>query len=152
MAFSGAGCVSTMRPSAPMATPARATGGTRLRFPVAWLGSRITGKCVSSFRTGIAEMSQVLRVAVSNVRMPRSHRITSGLPCAVMYSALIRSSLMLLLRPRFSSTGLPHVSVSRHKLHLVVAHDFGDDREARGSLRLLQQLQAIFFHALKIIR
>src|SRR6516162_4647423 len=65
MAFSGAGCVSTIRPSAPTATPARATGGTRLRFPVAWLGSRITGRCVSSLRTGIAEMSQVLHVGVS---------------------------------------------------------------------------------------
>ena len=109
MAFSGAGCTSTIRPSAPMATPARASAGTRLRFPVAWLGSRITGRCVSSLSTATAEISQVLRVAVSNVRMPRSHRITLGLPCATTYSADISSSLMVELMPRLSSTGRPHL-------------------------------------------
>src|SRR2546429_1536686 len=44
IAFSGAGCTSTINPSAPIATPARESAGTRLRFPVAWLGSRMTGK------------------------------------------------------------------------------------------------------------
>src|SRR5215831_8819223 len=70
MAFSGAGCTSTINPSAPIATPAFDTAGTRLRFPVAWLGSRITGKCVNSFNAGIAAMSQVFRVTVSNIRIP----------------------------------------------------------------------------------
>ena len=64
-AFSGAGCTSTINPSAPIATPARASAGTRLRFPVAWLGSRITGRCVSSLSAAMAAMSQVLRVTVS---------------------------------------------------------------------------------------
>ena len=50
-------------------------------------------------------MSQVLRVAVSKVRMPRSHRITLGLPWATTYSADISSSLMVELSPRFSRTG-----------------------------------------------
>ena len=108
MAFSGAGCTSTISPSAPIATPARDKAGTRLRFPVAWLGSRMTGKCVNSFSAGIAAMSQVFRVTVSNVRIPRSHKITSGFPCAVMYSADINSSFTMLLNPRFSSTGRPH--------------------------------------------
>src|SRR6266496_1024453 len=45
-AFSGHGWTSTISPSAPMATPARDTAGTRLRLPVAWLGSRITGRWV----------------------------------------------------------------------------------------------------------
>ena len=52
IAFSGAGCASTIRPSAPMATPARANAGTRLRFPVVWLGSKITGRCVNSLSAG----------------------------------------------------------------------------------------------------
>src|SRR6266481_5285375 len=108
MAFSGAGCTSTINPSAPIATPARESAGTRLRFPVAWLGSRTTGRCVNSFSAGIAAMSHVLRVTVSNVRIPRSHKITSAFPCAVTYSADIKSSFTVLLNPRFSSTGRPH--------------------------------------------
>ena len=35
-----------------MATPARERAGTRLRLPVAWLGSRMTGRCVSSLSDG----------------------------------------------------------------------------------------------------
>src|SRR5260370_473826 len=108
MALSDAGCTSTISPSASIATPVRESAGTRLRFPVAWLGSRITGRCVNSFSAGIAAMSQVFRVTVSNVRIPRSHKITSAFPCAVMYSADIRSSFTVLLSPRFNSTGRPH--------------------------------------------
>ena len=50
-------------------------------------------------------MSSVLRVAVSYVRMPRSHSTTSWLPLAMMYSAAIKSSLIVAERPRLSSTG-----------------------------------------------
>ena len=49
------------RPSAPTATAARASAGTKLRLPVAWLGSRMTGKWVSSWSSGTAAISQVLR-------------------------------------------------------------------------------------------
>src|ERR1035437_398099 len=56
-AFWGHGWTSTIRPSAPMATAARESGGTRLRLPVAWLGSRTTGRCVSSFNTGTAALA-----------------------------------------------------------------------------------------------
>src|SRR5713226_4311300 len=108
MAFSGAGCTSTINPSAPMATPARATAGTKLRLPVAWLGSKIIGRCVNSFSAGIAAMSQVFRVAVSNVRIPRSHKITSGFPCATTYSADISNSFIVLLIPGFNNAGRPH--------------------------------------------
>src|SRR6266480_3729111 len=117
MAFSGAGCTSTINPSAPIATPARESAGTRLRFPVAWLGSRITGRCVNSFSAGIAAMSQVFRVTVSNVRIPRSHKITSGFPCAVIYSADISNSFTVLLNPRFSNTGRPHFPSAFSSLH-----------------------------------
>jgi hypothetical protein len=37
-------------------------------------------------------MSRVKRVLVSNVRMPRSHRTTFGLPCDSTYSAACRNS------------------------------------------------------------
>src|SRR5579875_1914700 len=75
-AFSGCGCTSTINASAPIATAALHKAGTRLRLPVAWLGSKTTGRCDSSFNTGMAVMSQVLRVAVSKVRIPRSHKMT----------------------------------------------------------------------------
>ena len=52
-----------INPSAPAAIPARAIAVTYAQFPVLWLGSRITGRWVSSFRTGIALISVVLRVA-----------------------------------------------------------------------------------------
>ena len=65
--------------------------------------------------TGIAAMSSVLRVAVSNVRMPRSHRITLWLPPAMMYSALSKSSSIVADMPRFSSTGLLTVPSARSR-------------------------------------
>ena len=55
--------------------------------------------------TGTAWMSIVLRVAVSNVRMPRSHRITFGLPWETMYSADSSSSFSVVLKPRLSKIG-----------------------------------------------
>ena len=50
-ASSGRGCASTMIPSAPTATAARASGSTRSRRPAACDGSTITGRCVSCFST-----------------------------------------------------------------------------------------------------
>src|SRR6266851_4709126 len=156
MAFSGAGCTSTINPSAPIATPARESAGTRLLLPVAWLGSRITGRCVNSFSAGIAAISQVFRVTVSKVRIPRSHKITSGFPCAVMYSADINNSFTVLLSPRFSNTGclhvprahLHHVRVLRDQIDVAVTHHFRDNRQAGRFFGFLQQLQSFFFHAL----
>ena len=78
---------------------------------------------------------------------------------------------MVLLRPRFSSTGsaafaqrfqqheilhvaradLHHVGIVRDQIDVAIAHHFGDDRQAGGFLGLLQQLQAFFFHALEIV-
>ena len=55
---------------------------------------------------GTAERSRVLRVYFSKVRMPRSHRMTCSLPPAMIYSALMIHSSMVLHRPRLSSTGL----------------------------------------------
>ena len=94
-----------MIPSAPAATAARASGSTSSRRPAGWDGSTITGRWVSIFRTGIALMSSVNRVEVSNVLIPRSQRMTSELPSLTMYSAAISRSSTVDERPRFSSTG-----------------------------------------------
>ena len=77
IALSGLGCISINKPSAPAATAASAIGGTKSRIPTPCEGSPKTGRCVSFFSTGIAEMSIVLRVYVSYVRMPRSQSIRS---------------------------------------------------------------------------
>src|SRR5258706_6597045 len=76
-ARSRSGWTSTSNPSAPAATAARAIGATRSRRPVPCEGSPTIGRCDNFFTTGIAETSIVLRVYVSNVRIPRSHKITS---------------------------------------------------------------------------
>ena len=76
-AWSGSGWTSTSRPSAPAATAARAMGTTLSRRPVPCEGSATIGRCDSFFTIGMAEISMVLRVYVSKVRIPRSHRITS---------------------------------------------------------------------------
>ena len=51
-------------------------------------------------------MSSVLRVKLSNVRMPRSHSITFMLPPARMYSADSSHSSIVAEMPRLSSTGV----------------------------------------------
>src|SRR5579883_16464 len=76
-AFSGLGWTSMRRPSAPAAMAARAMAGTLSRRPTPCDGSPRTGRCESFLRTGMAEMSMVLRVYVSKVRMPRSQSMTS---------------------------------------------------------------------------
>src|SRR3990172_8792 len=67
----------------------------------------MTGRCESFLTTGTALRSSVKRVAVSNVRIPRSQRITRGLPPERMYSAERSHSWMLVDIPRLSRTGLP---------------------------------------------
>ena len=52
------------------------TAGTSSLSPVPCDGSATTGRCVCSLSTGTALRSKVLRVAVSYVRMPRSHSMT----------------------------------------------------------------------------
>src|SRR5437867_4270277 len=79
-ALAGSGCTSTIRSSAPAAMAANESGATRSEMPPAWLGSTITGRCVSRLSTGTAATSRVLRVAFSKVRMPRSQSTTSRFP------------------------------------------------------------------------
>ena len=94
-----------MRPSAPAATAAIATGATRYHLPVPCEGSASTGRCVSRFNIGIAFTSNVLRVYRSNVRMPRSQRMTFRLPRASTYSAERSSSSIVADIPLLSRTG-----------------------------------------------
>ena len=51
-AWSGSGWTSTMTPAAPTTNAALAMGVTRSRRPSAWLGSTITGRCVTWRRKG----------------------------------------------------------------------------------------------------
>ena len=102
-----------IRPSAPAATAARAIGATMSRRPAPWLGSATIGRWLSFLTTGIAEMSNVLRVAVSNVRMPRSQRMTSLLPPLSTYSADSSHSSIVAEMPRLISTGLRACPSSR---------------------------------------
>ncbi len=92
-------------PSAPAATAARATAAMPCRTPTPCDGSAKTGRCESLFSIGMALMSKVLRVIVSNVRIPRSQRTTWRLPRATMYSAAISISLRVALIPRLRRTG-----------------------------------------------
>ena len=48
----------------------------------------------------------MFRVAGSNVRIPRSHKITSEFPRCATYSAAWSHSSTVIARPRFSITGL----------------------------------------------
>ena len=85
---------------------------TYSQWPVPWLGSTTTGRCESFFTTGTALRSRVKRVAVSKVRMPRSQRITFGLPPLKTYSAERSHSWIEVAMPRLSSTGF-FVSATR---------------------------------------
>src|SRR5215469_12013930 len=76
-AWSGSGCTSISNASAPAASDAHAIGATLSRNPVPCDGSDVIGRCDSLCTIGIAEISSVLRVYVSKVRIPRSHRIMS---------------------------------------------------------------------------
>ena len=58
----GSLCTSMMRPSLPQAAAASAIGRTRRAMPVAWLGSTMTGRCVSSLSIGTAARSRVFLV------------------------------------------------------------------------------------------
>ena len=127
------------------------------------------GRCESFFTTGIALRSRVLRVEVSKVRMPRSQRMTFGLPPASTYSAASSHSWIDVDMPRLSSTGLPDladpleqrevlhvagadlqdVGVLGHQLDLVRLHDLGHDRQAGALARRPQQGEAVLLEPLE---
>src|SRR5262249_40222238 len=96
-AFSGQEWTSMWMPSHPAATPARAIAGIRSGRPVAWLGSTMIGKWLRPLTFGTIDRSSVFRVESSNVRTPRSQRITWRLPCASTYSADISRTLNVAL-------------------------------------------------------
>ena len=63
-AWSGSGCTSIIRPSAPAATAARAIGITFERTPVPWLGSAMIGRCDSVHDRNRRQVEQVARLLV----------------------------------------------------------------------------------------
>lgn len=78
-----------------------------------WLGSTIIGRWLSSLTKGMMLRSRVFRVAVSKVRMPRSQRMTLGLPLERMYSAAERNSSRRAERPRLRSMGFWSLPTAR---------------------------------------
>ena len=133
------------------------------------------GRFDSFLTTGTAEMSSVKRVAVSNVRMPRSHRMTFGL-CIVMYSLAASHSSMVAAMPRLKSTGLSalgrhgadllqqaevrhvpradleDVHVGVHELGVGRVDDLGEREQPVALARLGQQLAALLLEALEAVR
>ena len=73
-----------MSESAPAATAAFASDGTKSRWPAGCDTSMHTGYSDCLWMTGTAAMSSVKRVAVSKVRIPRSQSTTLSLPQSVM--------------------------------------------------------------------
>ena len=122
-AFAGLLCTSTMMPSAPTASAAFARGGTSDLIPTAWLGSTSIGRCVFSFNSATAPRSSVFLVAVSKVLMPLSQSITFSFPDAIIYSALIRNSSIVLQSPLFRSIGFFNLptSFNRSKFCIFLA-------------------------------
>ena len=137
-------------PSAPAATAARAIAGIRSGRPVAWLGSTMIGRWLCPWMLGTTDRSSVFRVESSNVRMPRSQRITCRLPSERTYSADISRSLTVALMPALeqdrhpgpaalleqvevlhvAGADLEDVGVALDQLDLARVHDLGDDRHA----------------------
>ena len=69
-ALAGSGCTSTKTPSAPAATPARAIGSTNRARPVPCDGSTITGRWVSSARSGTTRGREVPRRRIERTDAP----------------------------------------------------------------------------------
>src|SRR5688572_31854104 len=78
-------------------------GAIKLRSPVPCDGSASTGKWDNSLTSATAARSSVLRVAVSKVLMPRSHKTTFALPPDNRYSAASNHSFTVADGPRFRS-------------------------------------------------
>ena len=111
-AEAGSGCTSIISASAPAATAAFANEGTRSRCPAGCETSMQMGNSDCLWMTGTAEISSVKRVAVSNVRRPRSHSTTFVLPCWVMYSVAESHSEIVPANPRLNSTIVPVLAVA----------------------------------------
>ena len=159
-------------PSAPAAIDARDMGTTLSRRPVPCDGSTTIGRCDRRSTAGTTERSSVLRVKSENVRMPRSHRTTFGLPSERMYSAASRNSSSVADIPRFRSTGFPgatrllqelevlHVArahlkavgVRGHEVDRLGVEHLGDDGQARRLTGLRENLQALLGETLESIR
>ena len=109
----------------------------------------ITGRCDRRCAIGTALMSRVFLVAVSNVRMPRSHRTMSRLPRWAMYSAAISHSSIVAFMSALeqhrlvgradglqqgevlhaAGADLQHVGVGGDQVNASRVDHLGDDRQ-----------------------
>jgi hypothetical protein len=119
-ARSGQGCTSMMRASAPTAIAARETGPMRLCLPVPCDGSATTGRCDSSLASATAARSNVLRMPVSKVFMPRSQRATWSFPPESKYSAANSHSFTEAEGPRLRRMGFLAVASLRRSAKFCI--------------------------------
>ena len=87
------GCTSTMIPSAPAAAAASDSGVTSRAGPAAWLGSTITGRCVSSLSTGHG--GQVEREAVGGLERADAALAQQHVRVALLEDVLRRHQQLL---------------------------------------------------------
>ena len=80
----------------------------------------MTGRWVLIFRYGIAFISKVFLIAVSNVRIPLSQRITFSFPLAKIYSEAKSSSSSVEPKPLFNKTGLDEVPTASNNLKFCI--------------------------------
>ena len=170
-ADSGSGWTSTMMPSAPAATEARAIGWTMYQCPVPCDGSTMIGRWVRRRSRGMALRSRVKREEVSKVRMPRSQSMTSGVAAGqdvlgaheplvdgVAHAALEQDGFLAgadLAEERVvlgvAGADLQDVGVIDDELDLAGIQDLGNDGQAGGFAGLGQELEARFAHALEAV-
>ena len=154
-----------------MATPARARAGTRLRLPVAWLGSRMTGQMGQFVQRGdggdvasvagdgfegadAALAEDDVRVAVRDHVLGRHEKLLDGGAHAALQqhgAAAFAERLEQREVLHVARADLQNVGVLGDQVDVAVAHDFGDDAESGGFAGLVEQLEAFDFEALEIV-
>ena len=162
-ADSGSGCTSTIRPSAPAATAAKASGATSdRRRRRRGSGRRSPAGASRASAPGSPTMSSVLRVAVSKVRMPRSHSTTLWLPLRhdvlgrhqqlrdrrrqaaleqhrTLHAAQLGEQREVL---HVARADLQHVGVLGDEVDVARVHHLGHDGQPRLGAHLGEQLAA----------
>ena len=123
-------------------------------------------------RRTTAERSRVLRVAVSNVRMPRSHRTTRSLPPASTYSAAASHSAIARRHPALEQDRRPrpadlleqlevlhvaradleHVGLARDGLDVSGVEHLGHDGQAVLAPCLVHHRESLETEPLEVVR
>ena len=171
-ALSGSGCTSTKRPSAPAATPMRASAGTSSRCPAAWLGSAMTGRCVTCLSSAIA--GGVEGVAHRRFKSANAALAQNDVGIAVAHDDLRRTQQIghrrhhaalqqnRPARPRrrfqqrvvlhASRADLQNVGVLSHQRDIALRHDLGHNGQAGLVARRGQQSAGLRVRVLEMNR